>query len=134
MWMDADSDEEGCGDDYDASDDRAYWRRRFLILCGGVVALGACAWLFPGAHQSSAHDAAATRASVAALGKRQALPSVAYGSTWPEPSKAAPSPAASAKLDNEVKKAKKEVKKAKKKKMSTAYRPRPIPLILERRP
>ena len=64
MRMDADSDEEGCGDDYDASgdeawdpgNDRAYWRRRFFILCGGVVALGACAWLFPGAHQPSAHD------------------------------------------------------------------------------
>jgi hypothetical protein len=100
MRMDADSDEEGCGDGYDASgdeawdpgNDRAYWRRRFFILCGGVVALGACAWLFPGAHQPSAHDVSATRASMAALAKRQALPPAAYGSPWPEPSKAAASP------------------------------------------
>jgi hypothetical protein len=103
MWMNADSDEEGHGDDYDASqdevrqpdDDRAYWRRRFLVLAGGVVALGVCAWLFPAAHKPSAQEAAATRASIAALAKRQALPSVAYGSAWPEPSKPAASPAAS---------------------------------------
>jgi hypothetical protein len=103
MWMNADSDEEGRGDDYDASqdevrqpdDDRAYWRRRFLILAGGVVALGVCAWLFPAAHKPSAQEAAATRASIAALAKRQALPSVAYGRAWPEPSKPAASPTAS---------------------------------------
>jgi hypothetical protein len=48
MRMDADSDQEECGNDYGASDDevwdlgddRAYWRRRFFILCGGVVARG----------------------------------------------------------------------------------------------
>jgi hypothetical protein len=116
MRMNADSDEEGRGDDYDASqhevrppdDDRAFWRRRFIILCGGVVALGACAWLFPAAHQPSAHEVAATRAAVAALAKRQALPSVAYGSAWPEPSKpvasstasSTASPTPSAKLAN----------------------------------
>jgi hypothetical protein len=98
--MDADSDEEGCGDDYDASgdegwdpgDDRAYWRRRFLILCGGVAALGVCAWLFPGAHQPSAHEVAATRASMAALAKQEVLPTAAYGSPWAAPSKPAASP------------------------------------------
>lgn len=98
--MDAGSDEEGCGDGYDASrdeawdlgNDRAYWRRRFFILCGGVVALGAGAWLFPAAHQPSAREVAATRASLAALAKRQALPSVAYGSAWPVPSTPAASP------------------------------------------
>jgi hypothetical protein len=102
MRMNADSDEEGRGDDYDPSqddlrqpdDDRAFWRRRFIILCGGVVALGACAWLFPAAHQPSAQQAAATRAAVAALAKRQALPSAAYGSAWPEPKKPSPSPSA----------------------------------------
>ena len=91
--MDADSDEEASGDDYDGSRDegwdpgadRAYWRRRFFILCAGVVALGVCAWMFPGAHQPSARTAAATRASVAALASRQALPPAAYGSAWPVP-------------------------------------------------
>lgn len=105
MWMDADSDEKGHSDDsaaeYDGAgydyadynqaaydqgtdrrDDRAYWRRRFFILCGGVVALGACAWLLPGAHQPSKREAAATRASVAALASRQALPSAATGASW----------------------------------------------------
>jgi hypothetical protein len=120
MWMDAESDEEGLDDDCDASDDevwdpgedRAYWRRRFFILCGGVVALGVCAWLFPGAHQPSARTVAATRASMAALARRQALPSAAYGNAWPGPkasevtAKASPaaSPAAPAKLANEAKK------------------------------
>ena len=93
MWMDADSDEEVPGDDYDESydegrdlsDDRAFWRRRFLILCAGVVALGVCAWVFPGAHQPSARTATATRASMAALARRQALPAAAYGSAWPVP-------------------------------------------------
>jgi hypothetical protein len=116
MRMDTDGDEERCDGDYGASheelrqpdDDRAYWRRRFLILCGGVVALGACAWLFPGAHQPSAHEVTATRASVSALANQQALPSVAYGRAWLEPSKPAASrsaspsasPAAPAKLAN----------------------------------
>ncbi len=85
------------GDDYDGSydegwdpgKDRAFWRRRFFILCAGVVALGVCAWLFPGAHQPSARTAAATRASVAALARRQALPPAAYGSAWPVPSPSA---------------------------------------------
>jgi hypothetical protein len=125
--MDADSDEEGCGDDYDAShdqvrdlgDDRAYWRRRFFILCGGVVALGVCAWLFPGAHQPSARTAAAVRASMAALAERQALPAAAYGSAWPGPSKPAASPTAPAKLAIAT-------NKPAKKKVSTASHPGPI--------
>ena len=62
MQMDADSDEEMSGDDYDGSydegwdpgKDRAFWRRRFFILCAGVIALGVCAWMFPGAHRPSA--------------------------------------------------------------------------------
>ena len=92
MWTGAESDEAEC-DEYDAPDDevwdvgedRAYWRRRFFILCGGVAALGVCAWLFPGAHQPSARTAAATQASMTALAKHQALPSAAYGKAWPAP-------------------------------------------------
>src|ERR1700730_17527239 len=103
MGMDADSGEEASGDDYDGSRDegwdpgadRAYWRRRFFILCAGVVALGVCAWMFPGAHQPSARTAAATRASVAALASRQALPPGAYGSAWPVPKTASGSVSAS---------------------------------------
>jgi hypothetical protein len=104
MRVEVDSEEEGRGDDYDApgdqardlDDDRARWRRRVFILCGGIVALGACAWLIPGVHQPSAHEVAATRASMAALAKQQALPTVAYGSPWHEPSKPAASPASPA--------------------------------------
>lgn len=97
MQMDADSYEEASEDDYDGSQDqtwdadrdRAFWRRRFLILCAGVVALGVCAWMLPGAHQPSAKTVAATRASMAALASRQALPPAAYGSAWPGPKAAA---------------------------------------------
>jgi hypothetical protein len=133
MGMDADSDEEVSGDEYggsydegrDLSDDRAFWRRRFFILCAGVVALGVCAWMFPGAHQPSARTAAATRASVAALAKRQALPPAAYGSAWPGPKSigsptakaSSASPTASAKLPNAAGQAKK---------VSTAYHPAPV--------
>jgi hypothetical protein len=100
MWRDADSGEAGRGRHHDAADDqswdtddgRTYWRRRFLILCGGVAALGVCAWLFPGASQPSAHEVAATRASMAALAKQQALPPAATGPAWPVPS---PSPSPS---------------------------------------
>jgi hypothetical protein len=99
MWSDADSDEKGHGADsraendgpgYDEwrelNDDRAYWRRRFFILCAGVVALGVGAWLLPGVHQPSKHEAAAAAASVDALTKREALPSAANGPAWPGPS------------------------------------------------
>ena len=142
MWMDADGDGNGYGDDCDGSydevgdleDDRAYWRRRFFILCGGVVALGVCAWLFPGAHQPSARTAAAARASMAAIAKRQALPSAAYGSAWPDrkamaeaTDKASPavSPAASGRLANAMTaKAKPKPKIANK--VGTAYHPKPL--------
>jgi hypothetical protein len=131
MWTGADSDEAGCDDEYDASDDevwdvdedRAYWRRRFFILCGGVAALGVCAWLFPGAHQPSARTAAATRASMAALAEHQALPSAAYGNAWsaPKPTAAATpkeSPVVSAPARAKLANADKKV--------STAHHPGPV--------
>src|SRR6201996_4852362 len=107
MRMDAKSDEGRRGHDYDAEydhawsldDGRAYWRRRFFILCGGVVALGVCAWLFPGARQPSAHEGAGTRASLATLNRQQRLPPAASGPAWPRPSAPA-SPAAAAKPAN----------------------------------
>ena len=99
MWMDADSDEERLVEDYgtavdegwDPEADRVYWRRRFLILCAGVIALGVCAWLIPGAHTPSGRAAAAARQSVAALNKPQVLPTAAYGGAWASPTPAVPS-------------------------------------------
>jgi hypothetical protein len=111
--MDAERDGEGFGEDGDASDEGAwdltdhgaYWRRRFLILCAGVVALGVCAWLLPGARQAHRTSAAA-RESVAAAATRQSLPPAAYGPAWssraPSPSPS-PSPADSAKLAEKTK-------------------------------
>jgi len=104
MWMDADSDEKRLAEDYgtaidegwDAGADRVYWRRRFLILCGGLVALGVCAWLIPGAHSPSGRAAAGAWRSVAALNKRQVLPRVAYGSAWASPTPASPAPPSAA--------------------------------------
>jgi hypothetical protein len=61
-------------------DPAAYWRRRFLILAGGLVALGLCAWLIPRG-QSSLKTTAA-RQSAAALATRNTLPSVAYGPAY----------------------------------------------------
>ena len=99
--MDADSDEERLCEEYDSAyddrygtaeddgwdlgADRVYWRRRFLILCAGVVALGVCAWLIPGANPPSARSAADARRSTAALNKRQPLPATAYGSARANP-------------------------------------------------
>lgn len=96
MWMDAESEEKGHDNDYSGEwdeaehdpawslgADRVYWRRRFFILCAGVVALGVCAWLFPGTRQPSKPDVAAMNASMAALAKRQALPAAATGPAWP---------------------------------------------------
>ena len=76
---------------WDLGADRVYWRRRFLILCAGVVALGVCAWLIPGAHPPPARSAADARGSVAALNKRQVLPATAYGSAKANPAPAVPS-------------------------------------------
>jgi hypothetical protein len=137
MWMDADSDEKGQVDEYgaeceyeseyeeqwDLREDRAYWRRRFLILCGGVAALGACAWLFPGAHQPSKREAAAERASVAALDKRQALPSSAFGASWQGGTMPDAYPTASAGVASPVMKP----RPAKAKRPGTAYHPQPTP-------
>jgi hypothetical protein len=124
MLRHADRDEKGYVDDeYDAPDEdtwddtgdsTAYWRRRFLILCGGVAALGVCAWLFPGAHHPQARSAAAS-ASMAALAKQQSLPPAAPGSAWQPPSptpspSSSPSPTPSASATA-------------KKKISIAYRP-----------
>ena len=112
--MDADSDEERLSEEYDSAydarydtaagegwdlgADRVYWRRRFLVLCAGVIALGVCAWLVPGVHSPSARAAARSRLSVAALNKRQALPAAAYGSAWLSPAPSMPPSTASAKL------------------------------------
>lgn len=131
MGIDADSDEGGSGDGYDGSrdqdwdpgDDRAFWRRRFFILCGGVVALGVCAWMFPGAHQPSARSTAATRASIAALASRQALPPAAYGSAWPEP-KPSVTPTVTA---TAMPTASAEPSKTPKAKASAAFQGRPVP-------
>jgi hypothetical protein len=103
MWMDSDRDEDGEGD-YDArpelggaGDPNAYWRRRFLILGGGIAVVGLCVWLFPGGHPATPRASATARASMAALDKRQQLPAAAYGGTWPGPAQkktATPTPAA----------------------------------------
>ena len=98
MRSEADGGVKRPGDDYGAesdgpvsdewrelNEDRAYWRRRFIILCAGVAALGVCAWLLPGVRQPSKHAAAAASASMDALAKQQALPSAAYGPAWHEP-------------------------------------------------
>jgi hypothetical protein len=89
MWKDADRYEDG-EDDYDAipdlgavRDPNAYWRRRFFILGGGIVVVGLCVWLFPGANHAAARTAATARASMAALDHRGTLPSAAYGRPWP---------------------------------------------------
>jgi hypothetical protein len=121
MIRDAEHDEMGYGEDaygapdeetWDLGDSRAYWRRRFLILCGGVAALGVCAWLFPGAHHSQARPSAAASASMAALTGRQSLPPAATGSAWappsptPSPTPTATASASPAKLAADAKKAK----------------------------
>jgi hypothetical protein len=97
MWMDSDRDGDG-EDDYDGRldlgpgrDPDAYWRRRFFILGGGIVVVGLCVWLFPGAHHAAPRTSAAATASMAALDKRGELPAAAYGSAWPGPT---PKPAA----------------------------------------
>jgi hypothetical protein len=98
MRKDADRHEDGEGDydatpDLGARDPDAYWRRRFFILGGGIVVVGLCVWLFPGAHHAAPRASATARASMAALDERGELPPAAYGSTWPGPS---PTPTATA--------------------------------------
>lgn len=83
------------GDDWDPRRD-TYWRRRFLILCGGAVALGVCAFLFPGAHSAPAKTSPAARASVAAQVSAQALPPAATGNPWGVEPSAQPGPTATA--------------------------------------
>ncbi len=91
MWTDTDSDEEQVEDyaepppEFVADDSARYWRRRFCILAVGIVALVVLAWQFPVAQQPSKKAAAAASASMAALAKREALPSTAYGPSWPSP-------------------------------------------------
>jgi hypothetical protein len=99
MWIDPERDEDD-GGEYDAPHDLravrdpdAYWRRRFFILGGGIVVVGLCVWLFPGAHHAAPRTSAAAKASMAALDKREQLPAAAYGSPWPSPS---PKPTATA--------------------------------------
>ena len=97
MWTDSDRDEEGEGDSDGrldlgpGRDPDAYWRRRFFILTGGIVVVGLCVWLFPGARHAAPRTSAAAKASMAALDKRGELPAAAYGRTWPAPT---PKPAA----------------------------------------
>jgi len=120
MLMDANRDEDEIAA-YDAPDDfadleddpNAYWRRRFIILAGGIAALGLCVWLFPGDRPVAAHSSASASASMAALAGAS-LPSKAYGTAWrgpatKKPSAPKPSPSASASHSAAVK-----TKKAKK--------------------
>ncbi len=123
----------GDDDGWDPGDDRVYWRRRFFILCAGVAALGVCAWLFPGAHQAKPRTAAA-QASSSALAKGPSLPPAAYGSAYPQPTpspsaRPTPSPSAGSPKASATKTTKKASakKKLKKQKVSTVYRPNPVP-------
>jgi len=88
---DAEVDYDGRLDLGPGRDPDAYWRRRFFILGGGIVVVGLCVWLFPGARHAAPRTSAAARASMAALDKRGELPAAAYGRTWPAPT---PTPAA----------------------------------------
>ncbi len=74
--------DDGDGGDWEPSDDGTFWRRRFLILCGGAVAVAVCAWLFPGAHAAPARTSPAARASMDARIRAQALPPAATGAAW----------------------------------------------------
>lgn len=61
----------------------AYWRRRFIILGGGLAALAVVAWLFSGGPGPRAAQTAAARASMAARDSRTQLPAAAYGTPSP---------------------------------------------------
>jgi hypothetical protein len=95
-----------------SADPDAYWRRRFFILGGGLVALALLAWFLTGRAGPSAGAASAAQQSMAGLQAGDALPSAAYGSAWPGPTvkasvtptphptvKASPKPTRSAKSD-----------------------------------
>jgi hypothetical protein len=66
------------------ADPDAYWRRRFLLLGGGLFVLTLIAWQFSGGPSPSASHTAASRASMAAKQSRAGLPSAAYGKVWPD--------------------------------------------------
>jgi hypothetical protein len=129
MWKDADRHEDG-EDDYDATPDlgavrdpNAYWRRRFFILGGGIVVVGLCVWLFPGANHAAARTTATAEASMAALDHPGTLPSAAYGSPYPGPTRtktATPTPLATAS-------AKPSATSADKRKPGTGYHPAASP-------
>lgn len=83
----------------DAADSSAYWRRRFLILAAGIVALGLCAWLIPGSHPNL-KPAANVRQSTPTVTAPGTLPAAAYGPAYvshsPTPkASSTPSPAVS---------------------------------------
>lgn len=120
--MDSDRDEdelEGYDpprDSRDTADSGAYWRRRFLILGGGIVALGLCAWLIPGSHPSLKPTANVRQSTPVAT--PNTLPPAAYGPAYGSPSPKAsskPSPVAS----------RTPTSAAKSSKASTAYHPSP---------
>jgi hypothetical protein len=111
MPMNANRDEDEM-DDYDAPDDfagpeddpTAYWRRRFIILAGGIAVLGLCVWLFPGSRPAPARTPQSASASMAALARHGALPSAAYGTAWLGPAaRASAQPSAKAKKTRQSK-------------------------------
>ncbi len=64
------------------SDPAACWRRRFLILGGGIAVLALLAVQFASARP----DSAAANSSIAPALARDNLPPAAYGKAWPGPS------------------------------------------------
>jgi hypothetical protein len=72
------------GDTGRPADPDAYWRRRVLLLGGGLSVLMLIAWQFSGGGPvPSASHTAASRASMTAQQSRARLPSAAYGKAWP---------------------------------------------------
>jgi hypothetical protein len=67
-----------CSDDPDA-----YWRRRFLMLGGGLFILMLIGWQFSGGPSPSASHTATSRASMAARQSRAQLSSAAYAKARP---------------------------------------------------
>jgi hypothetical protein len=121
MWY-GDHEDDEPDDGTRPADAGAYWRRRFLILCAGVVVLGACALLFPGAHHAQSQPSAAASASMAALTRQQSLPPAATGSAWQPPSpKPSPKPSPSARPSPSATPS--ASAKKSKQKVSTSYHP-----------